>query len=252
MAITYDEFKGVSEKEYNRRIWAWTMYDWANSAFATSILAAILPIYFSQVAGSTLPSATVATSYWSFGLSLSLFIIALLSPILGTVSDVMRGKKKFLAIFAGLGIVATALLVLVTTGDWILASILGILGRIGFSGANTFYDALLPHVARDDDQDRVSARGYAMGYLGGGILLAINIVMIQLLSGTWGPRLSFLSVAIWWGIFTIPLLRRVPEPPAAPTKLRQGEHIIGASFRRMGETLKDIRQYRELFKFLLA
>jgi MFS transporter, UMF1 family len=252
MDITHDEFRGISEKEYNRRIWAWTMYDWANSAFATTILAAVLPIYFSQVAGSTLPSATVATSYWSFGLSLSLFIIAILSPILGTVSDVMRGKKKFLAIFAGLGIAATALLVLVTTGDWILASILGILGRIGFSGANTFYDALLPHVARDDDQDRVSARGYAMGYLGGGILLAINIVMIQLLPGTWGPRLSFLSVAIWWGVFTIPLLRRVPEPLAAPTVLRQGEHIIGASFRRLGETLRDVRQYRELFKFLLA
>lgn len=251
-ATTYDEFQGISEQEYNRRIWAWTWYDWANSAFATTILAAVLPIYFSQVAGANLPSATVATSYWSFGLSLSLFIIAILSPILGTISDVMRGKKKFLAIFAGLGIIATALLVLVTTGDWILASILGILGRIGFSGANTFYDALLPHVARDEDQDRVSARGYAMGYLGGGILLAINIIMIQLLPGTWGPRLSFVSVAIWWAIFTIPLLRRVPEPPSAPTHLEHGQNIVSASFKRMGETLRDIHQYRELFKFLLA
>ncbi len=252
MATTYDAFKAISKEEYERRIWAWTMYDWANSAFATTILAAVLPIYFSQVAGATLPSATVATSYWSFGLSLSLFIIAILSPILGTVSDVMRGKKKFLSIFAGIGIVATALLILVSTGDWVLASILGILGRIGFSGANTFYDALLPHVARDEDQDRVSARGYAMGYLGGGILLAINVVMIQLLPGTWGARLSFLSVAIWWGIFTIPLLRRVPEPPAAPIKLEHNEKIISASFKRLGATLKDIRQYRELFKFLLA
>ena len=112
-------------QEYKRRIWAWTMYDWANSAFATTILAAVLPVYFSQVAGATLPSATVATAYWSTGLSLSLLIVAIISPILGTISDVMRGKKRFLAVFAGIGIVGTALLVLVGTGDWVLASILG-------------------------------------------------------------------------------------------------------------------------------
>ncbi|MCI0519722.1 MAG: MFS transporter, partial [Chloroflexi bacterium] len=239
-------------QEYKRRVWAWTMYDWANSAFATTILAAVLPIYFSQVAGATLPSASIATAYWSTGLSLSLLIIAVLSPILGTISDVMRGKKPFLAAFAGLGIIATGLLVFVDTGDWVLASIFGILGRIGFSGANTFYDALLPHVAAEDDQDRVSARGYAMGYLGGGLLLAINVVMIQLLPGTWGPRLSFLSVAIWWAVFTIPLLRRVPEPPAAAAHLAKGASVVGESFRRLGATLRDIRQYRELFKYLLG
>src|SRR5512139_2590682 len=146
----------LDEKEYKRRIRAWTMYDWANSAFATTILAAVLPIYFSQVAGATLPSATVATAYWSTGLSLSLLIIAVISPVLGTISDLMRGKKRFLSLFAGIGIVSTSLLVLVGTGDWILASILGIIGRIGFSGANTFYDALLPHVAKEEDRDLVS------------------------------------------------------------------------------------------------
>ena len=244
--------QNIDQQEYKRRIWAWTMYDWANSAFATTILAAILPVYFSQVAGATLPSATVATTYWSTGLSVSLLIIAIFSPILGTISDVMRGKKRFLAIFAGIGIVSTALLVLVSTGDWVLASILGVIGRIGFNGANTFYDSLLPHVTKEEDRDAVSARGYAMGYLGGGILLAINIVMIQLLPGTWGARLSFLSVAIWWLIFTIPLLRRVPEPPAAGIALERGASIISASFKRIGETLHDIRRYRELFKFLVA
>ena len=134
----------------------------------------------------------------------------------------MRGKKRFLAVFAGMGIVATGLLVLVTTGDWLLASLLFVLGRIGFTAANVFYDALLPHVAREEDRDRVSTRGYAMGYLGGGLLLAVNVVMIQLLPGTWGPRLSFLSVAIWWAVFSIPVLRRVPEPPAATAKLGEG------------------------------
>ncbi len=242
----------IDEREYRRRIRAWTMYDWANSAFATTILAAVLPIYYSHVAGATLPSEATATAYWSLGLSISLFIVAILSPILGTVSDVMRGKKMFLAIFAGIGIVGTALLVLVSTGDWLLASVLAVLGRIGFNGSLTFYDALLPHVARPEDQDRVSARGYALGYLGGGLLLAINVVMIQMLPGTWGARLSFLSVAIWWAVFSIPLFLHVPEPPAATAKLAPGENVVTVSFKRLWETLKDIRQYRELFKFLIA
>lgn len=241
-----------TEREYKKRIWAWTMYDWANSAFATTILAAVLPVYYSQVAGSTLPSATVATSYWSYGLSISLFLVAILSPILGTISDIQRGKKRFLAIFAGIGIIGTAFLVLVGTGDWILASILGIIGRIGFNGANTFYDSLLPHVARPEDQDKVSARGFAMGYLGGGLLLAINIVMLQVLPGTWGARLSFLSVAIWWAVFSIPLFRHVPEPPAATETLKKGESVLTASFKRISETFKDIKQYRHLFNYLIA
>jgi UMF1 family MFS transporter len=228
------------------------MYDWANSAFATTILAAVLPVYFSQVAGSNLPSATVATSYWGLGLSLSLFLIAIMSPVLGTVSDIMRGKKRFLAVFAGIGIVGTSLLVLVDSGDWVLASILAIIGRIGFNGANIFYDAILPHIARPEDQDRVSTRGYAMGYLGGGLLLAINVAMIQLLPGTWGPRLSFLSVGIWWAVFSIPIFLRVPEPPSAGAVLQAGESVFGASIRRIRETLKDIRRYRELFRYLLA
>ncbi|MEJ2304388.1 MAG: MFS transporter [Anaerolineales bacterium] len=242
----------ISRNEYDRRIWAWTMYDWANSAFATTILAAVLPIYYSQVAGATLPSAAVATAYWSAGLSISLLIVAILSPILGTISDVMRGKKRFLAVFFGLGIVATGLLVLVKTGDWLLASLLFILGRIGFTAANVFYDALLPHVAREEDRDSVSTRGYAMGYLGGGLLLAINVLMIQELPGTLGPRLSFLSVAIWWAVFSIPLFLRVPEPPAAAAKLDSAWKTVIVSYRRLKNTLNDIQQYRELFKYLLA
>lgn len=237
---------------YHRRVRAWALYDWANSAFVTTILAAVLPIYYSQVAGATLPSEATATAYWSIGLSLSLFISAILSPILGTVSDVMRGKKRFLSVFTAVGVIATGLLVLVETGDWLLASVLFVIGRIGFVGAYTFYDSLLPHVARPDDQDRVSALGYALGYLGGGLLLAINVVMIFLLPGTWGPRLSFLSVALWWAVFSIPIFRDVPEPETATAPLKPGETVIGVSFRRLGDTLRDIRRYRELFKFLIA
>jgi UMF1 family MFS transporter len=250
--MTAAAYHGISQQEYKRRIWAWTLYDWANSAFATTILAAVLPIYYSQVAGANLSSPAIATAYWSRGLSIGILIVAIISPILGTISDIMRGKKRFLAVFVGIGILSTGLLVLVETGDWMLASVLFVLGRIGFSGANVFYDALLPHVARDEDQDQVSTRGYAMGYLGGGILLAINVVMIQAFPGTWGSRLSFLSVAIWWAVFSIPIFLRVPEPPAATEKLSHGENVVSASFKRLWETLKDISQYRELFKYLLA
>ena len=242
----------LDPKEYKRRIRAWTMYDWANSAFATTILAAVLPIYYSAVAGATLPTEATATAYWSLGLSISLLIVAVLSPILGTISDVMRGKKRFLAIFAGIGILGTSLLFFVMTGDWILASALAILGRVGFNGSITFYDALLPHVARPDDQDRVSALGYALGYLGGGILLAVNVAMIQVWGFTFGARVSFVSVALWWLIFSIPLFRRVPEPPSATASLAPGETVIGVSLQRLGQTLKDIGQYRDLFKYLLA
>ncbi len=237
---------------YNRRVRAWVLYDWANSAFATTILAAVLPVYFSQVAGATLPSEATATAYWSVALSVSLLVSAILSPILGTISDVMRGKKRFLAIFTGIGVVGTGLLVLVERGDWLLAATVFVVGRIGFIGAITFYDSLLPHVARPGDLDAVSARGYAMGYLGGGILLALNVVVIQLLPGTLGARLSFLSVAIWWALFSIPLFRRVPEPPAATARLRRGETVVGVSLARLRHTLRDIQRYRHLFRYLIA
>jgi len=228
------------------------MYDWANSAFATTVLAAVLPVYYSQVAGATLPSETTATAYWSLGLSISMFVVALLSPILGTLSDISRSKKRFLAIFTVLGALSTSLLVLVSTGDWLLASILAILGRIGFNGALTFYDALLPHVAAEEDQDRVSAKGYAMGYLGGGLLLAINILMIQFLPGTWGARLSFVSVGVWWLLFSLPLFRHVPEPHTLGSQQIAFGEAVRLSFRRLWDTLRDIQRYKELFKYLIA
>ncbi len=242
----------VSDLEYKRRIRAWTMYDWANSAFATTILAAVLPAYYSGVAGATLPSAAVATAYWTTTLSMSLIIVAILSPILGTVADVMRGKKKMLSIFVGIGVVGTGLLVAISTGDWVLASVFFIIGRVGFAGANVFYDSLLPHVAKPEDQDSVSARGYAIGYLGGGLLLAVNVAMILFIGSEMGARLSFLTVAIWWAVFSIPIFRRVPEPPSATKDLLPGRSVTIRSFARLGETLQNIRRYKELFKYLVA
>ena len=244
------------EATYRKRINAWAMYDWANSAFATTILASLLPIYYSTVAGSTLPSDATATAYWSLTISFSLFVLAILSPILGTISDVMRSKKRFLAIFIGGGVIGTGLLILVSTGDWLLASLFFVLGRIGFGGSIVFYDALLPHVARKEDRDWVSSRGYALGYLGGGILLAINVVMFLFIPDSVfehaGIRLSFLSVAIWWLVFSLPILRQVPEPPSVTAALKRGETVLGVSLRRLRQTFGNIKKYRQLFKFLVA
>ncbi len=248
--------RGRDEATYKRRINAWAMYDWANSAFATTILASLLPIYYSTVAGSALPSEATATAYWSLTISFSLFVLAILSPILGVISDVMRSKKRFLALFIGGGVLGAGLLIFVSTGDWLLASLCFVLGRIGFGGSIIFYDALLPHVARAEDRDWVSTRGYALGYLGGGILLAINVAMFFFIPDSVfenaGIRLSFLSVAIWWLVFSLPILRHVPEPPSVTAALKRGETVLGVSIRRLRETFGNIRRYRELFKYLVA
>ena len=168
----------------------------------------------------------------------------------------MRSKKRFLAIFIGIGVVGAGLLVLVSTGDWLLASLFFVLGRIGFGGSLVFYDALLPHVAREEDRDWVSSRGYALGYLGGGILLAINVAMFFFIPDSLfenaGIRLSFLSVAIWWAVFSLPILRQVAEPPSVTAVLKSGQTVIGVSISRLRQTFGEIKKYRQLFKYLVA
>ena len=187
-------YSGVDDGEYRRRIRAWTLYDWANSAFATTVLAAVLPVYYSQVAGRTLGSAAQATAYWTATLSISLVLVAVFAPILGTISDLKRGKKKLLTISVLIGSGFTALLVFVGTGDWLLASVIFIVARIGFAAGNVFYDSLLPHVARPRDVDRVSTLGFAVGYLGGGLLLAINVIMIFTLGNSNAVRIATTAV----------------------------------------------------------
>lgn len=238
---------------YKRIVNAWCMYDWGSSAFSTTVEAAVLPVYFESVVAASL-AGNLATVYWGYTNALSLLIVALLAPILGSIADYTGGKKRFLTIFAVIGIVATAFMVLIGAGDWQLALVLFLLGTIGLGGSYVFYDALLPHVARSEDIDYVSSKGYALGYLGGGILLAVNIVMIQVLfkGNTLGPQLSFLTVAIWWAIFSIPLLRRVPEPRANTAGLGTGINPMVAGFRRLAQTFRELRKYRQLFFFLLA
>ncbi len=252
----------MEEKRYKKIINAWCMYDWANSAFATTIMATVLPTFYSSVAGITLAAdpaqaKVLASSYWGYTNTIAMLIVAFAAPVLGAIADHSGTKKRFVGGFATVGILFTALLVLVSTGDWLMASAFYVLGRIGFAGANIFYDSLLPHVARPEDIDQVSTKGYALGYLGGGLLLILNLAWIMFPQTFFLPnaeiasRLSFFSVAVWWAVFSIPFFRRVPEPLA---RIIRGESAnpIRAGFQRLGHTFREVRQYKELLKFLIA
>jgi UMF1 family MFS transporter len=252
--------KLMTEEQYlhERAINAWTMYDWANSAFATTIMAAVLPVYYASVAAETL-APNVATAYWGFTSSIAAFIAAVISPVLGAVADYKGSKKRFLTIFMLIGVTATALLYFIQSGDWLLASIFFVFGNVGFAGSLVYYDALLPHVATPDEIDQVSSRGYAMGYIGGGILLAVNLAMIMVipevvpsLDAGLMTRLSFITVAVWWFVFTLPVLLRVKEPTRRIEASEFGFSPLKASFTRLYNTFKSIRKYRELSLGLFA
>ena len=231
------------------------MYDFGNSAFATTIMAAVLPVYYANVAASGLEEG-LATSYWGYSQSISVLLIAILAPILGAISDFSAAKKKFLQFFAFMGIIASILLAFVGEGDYILASILFIVGSIGFSGGNIFYDGFLPEVADKDEMDRVSSGGYAYGYIGGGILLTINILMI--LNPQWfglpntvaATQLSFATVGIWWLVFSIPLLKNIKEEKKV--EIKRDKSYIAIGFSRVGNTFREIKQYKQALIFLLA
>ncbi|TLS36575.1 MFS transporter [Pseudalkalibacillus caeni] len=238
-----------------KEIYSWTMYDWANSAFATTIMAAVLPVYFYDVAAKGIDK-TLATSYWGYSQSIAVLIVAVMAPVLGAIADYSNSKKKFLRFFAYMGILASVLLAFVGEGDYLLASFLMIIGTIGFSGGNAFYDAFLPEVASKNEIDSVSARGYAFGYIGGGLLLAINLAMIMkpalffLPNTLVATQVSFASVGIWWFVFSIPLFKNVHERKHANKKL-EGSYIkIG--FKRVGNTFREINQYKQLLLFLVA
>jgi MFS transporter, UMF1 family len=245
---------GEMDKQVRKRgeILSWSMYDWASSAFATTIMAAVLPIYYSRVAGAEL-GANTATVYWGYTLSIALLVTAVLAPVMGAIADYSGLKKRFLLTFAAVGIFATALLYFVTSGDWFIASLFFIFGNLGFSMSDVFYNSLLPSVSTPKNIDRVSTMGYALGYLGGGILLAINILMIELIPDKiFATRLCFVSVSIWWAIFTVPLILKVREPEIKSEKTNPHLNPVRVAFRRIYVTFGELRKYRELFLFLIA
>ncbi len=251
---------------HRRELRAWAMYDWATSAMQTVVMTAVFPIFFVRVAGAGLPPEQ-ATQQLSLVNSIALTLVAIASPILGAVSDLAGNKKRLLAAFMLAGILATGSMYWIGHGELGLASALFIISMIGATGSFVFYESLLPHIATRDEVDRVSTAGFALGYLGGGVLLALNLAWIQkpewfgLPSGpgltpsesTLPARLAFVSVAVWWGLFSIPLFRRVPEPPKRrePDEPVAGHAILGA-FSRLRETLRELRGFRHAFIFLLA
>ncbi|WP_127532354.1 MFS transporter [Paenibacillus kobensis] len=240
----------------NKAIRGWLMYDWANSAFVTTMIAAVMPVYYEKVAGKGL-GGNLPTVYWANTQSIAALIVAVLSPVLGAIADHTGSKIKFLSFFAILGSIASLLCVLVGEGDWLLASVLIIIGMIGFAAGNTFYDALLIDVSPADQRDQVSSKGYAWGYLGGGVLLAINVVMIQkwewlgLSSSESATRIVFLTVGLWWILFAIPIVRHVKESrrEAAASTVKQA---VSTAFERLGKTFRSIRQYPELLKYMVS
>lgn len=236
-----------------RRILAWAFYDWANSAYATVVLAGFFPLFFKRYWASGL-EATESTFWLGAANSGSSLLIVLLAPLMGAAADRADARKRYLFRFAGLGIVATATLWFVGAGQWGAAAALFALATVGFMGANVFYDALLMQVAAPVERDRVSALGFALGYLGGGILFAgcVAMVLLPQTFGLAGPdtavRLSFLLTAAWWTLFSIPLYRSLRE---RPVRLRLLPAIREGALELV-QTVRHLRQHRNAGLFLLA
>jgi MFS transporter, UMF1 family len=237
---------------------AWAMYDWANSAFWTTVIVAVFPSFFSEYAAAGLPEGA-ATARLAWGTTVAVTIVALIAPILGAIADHRALKKKLLAVFLAIGVIATLLMATVGQGDWLFALALFVVGNIGVASTLVFYDSLLPHIARPDELDRVSTAGFAIGFVGGGVLLLVNLAWI-LWPSTFGLpgvvaalKLSLVSVGVWWLIFSIPLFRRVPEPPVSLDDL--GDSVVSQIRGGMvaaWKTLQELRRSRNAFLMLIA
>ena len=237
-----------------RRTISWALYDWANSAFATTVMAGFFPIFFKQYWSQDV-AITHSTFYLGVSNSVASLIIVILAPILGAMADTGGLRKRMLATFASLGVLATGALYLVQAGMWPFAILLYAIAVVGFSGANTFYDSLLIIVAPSKKRHRVSALGFALGYLGGGLLFLINVLMtlkpqlFGLADAAAGVRWSFVTVAVWWTVFSIPLFLYVDEP--LPGNGRRGVDIKG-TFAALRDTATNLGQHRGAWMFLLA
>jgi len=238
---------------------AWALVDCANSAFFTVVITAVFPYFFDAVPGADLSDDEVRRRF-TLTTTIAMGIAALLGPVLGAVADYARLRKRLFVVFTLLGVAATAAMFAIQRGDWLLAAVLFGVANLGVVTSLVFYDAFLPHVARPGEADRLSTTGYAVGYLGGGLCLALVVAMM-----TWeeplglaggdalAARAGFLVVALWWLAFTIPFLRRVHEPPAAlEADERPGQNPVRVAFARIGETFGELRKYRHAVLLLLA
>ncbi|MGZ4161117.1 MAG: MFS transporter, partial [Neobacillus sp.] len=234
---------------------SWVFYDWANSAYSILITTAIFPLYFKAAATNAGLAASTSTAYWGYANSFATLLISICAPILGSIADFRGFKKRFFTFFLALGIVFTLLLAVVPSSQWLILLICYMFTVIGFGGTNIFYDAFLVDVTSEERMDRISSRGYAMGYIGSTIPFIISIALIILsqqnilpISVTVASQAAFAITALWWGLFTLPMLKNVKqiyykEPVPNP---------ISSSFKQLYETFKKIKLYRPLFLFLIA
>ncbi|HET6603759.1 MAG TPA: MFS transporter, partial [Xanthomonadaceae bacterium] len=233
---------------------AWAMYDWANSAFAMTVMAAFFPIFLGQywIGGS----GVNATFVLGAANSAAGVVVLLLAPLLGAIADRMGARKRWLLAFALMGALMTGLLPLLERGQWLAAAVLYGLANLGFSGGNIFYDALLVGVARKDRRDFVSSLGFALGYIGGSVLFVVNIAMVErpewfgLADSSQAVRVAFVTVAVWWAVFSAPLMLWVPEPPGLPPA--KGLRAIREGLTEIATTLRRIGELRNVALFLVA
>ncbi|MBI4377584.1 MAG: MFS transporter [Nitrospinae bacterium] len=242
---------------------SWGMYDWANSAFATVILTALYSKYFAQIVargkegvnilGINVPGAAL----WNFVVSIGMFVVAIISPFLGTIADFSAKRRIFQIIFCYLGVLFTSLLFFVGAGDWLTGSLFFIFALIGFSTSVVFNDSFLTDISTENNIGRISSLGWGLGYIGGGLLLFINLIMLQfptligLPEGYFSVQDCFISVALWWFIFSLPTFIFVKEKSPG-SRLAEGESYLSIGIKRLTQTFKTIQHYRELSKFLLA
>jgi UMF1 family MFS transporter len=234
---------------------AWAMYDWANSVFMTTVLM-VFPLFL-DVAAADLPRS-VASARFAWATAAAIILVGLLGPVLGALADYQGNKKTMLGLFLGIGVVATAAMGLIQRGDFVLALVLFVIGNVGVTSTLAFYNSLLPHIARPDEVDRVSTAGFGLGYLGGGILLALNLATIQnpqrfgLADEAAAMRLSFLSAAVWWLVFSLPLFLGVPEPARRLEAGEAGRNSLAVAFSRLKKTIVELRGHRDAVLLLVA
>jgi UMF1 family MFS transporter len=241
--------------DQKKSIWSWAVYDWADSAFATTVMAGFFPLFFKGYWANP-DNPNESTFYLGLANSTASVIVAALAPFLGAVADRGSAKKGFLLFFTFLGCVMTGALWQVALGNWLSAIVFYVLATVGFSGGNIFYDALLPGVASVKKIDYTSSLGYALGYMGGGLLFLVNVLMylnparFGITDGPTAIKLSFLSVAIWWALFSIPVFIFVKEPMAENSI--SFKNAFAQGWEQLAGTLSEVRRLRTVGLFLLA
>lgn len=246
---------GPSAGSRRRAQWSWALYDWANSAFATTVMAGFFPVFFKSYWATGMP-ATESTLRLGTANAVASLLAVLLAPVLGVIADRSGRKKGLLLMLAMLGVLMSGGLFLVGEGYWLVAAGLYVLGVVGFSGSIVTYDAMLLDVAGKAELERVSALGFALGYLGGGLLFAINVLMVLypeafgLADKAEAVRVAFLTVAVWWAVFSLPVLLFVDEVPhpQAQSFSRGMRH----AWQEFSATWRMLRQLPMAFTFLIA